>query len=132
MGEPLAFLIVEDDDLVLATLQRWLKRHGPTRVARTLAEAEAFLPRLGCIRGILLDLALPDGSGISFLSRVRELHPTLEVTIFSGHITAEHINAACDLGAFFLAKTARHSSSRLLRGFVARTSTPSVSPSFSR
>jgi DNA-binding NtrC family response regulator len=62
-------LIIEDESLLADSLADYLESKGfPTRVARTLREGrgllESFRPDL-----VLLDLTLPDGSGLEMLER---------------------------------------------------------------
>ncbi len=81
----LGILIVEDDEgdalLVRDELAEWLPR---ARIARshTLGEALAVLgPGIDCV---LLDLGLPDASGLEAVARLRERLPTVTLIVLTG------------------------------------------------
>ena len=91
-------LIVEDDvDLGLALLSA-LRVEGITcRWVRRLADA-APVPdeRVDCV---LLDLALPDGDGLTLLRRWRAHDSAVPVVILSARSSLEHRLAGLDGGA---------------------------------
>ncbi|MBY0337004.1 MAG: response regulator transcription factor [Acetobacteraceae bacterium] len=67
MAEERPILIVEDDDQVAATIAGALAREGwATETASTLAEGRALLDGTNP-RVVVVDLGLPDGSGIAFV-----------------------------------------------------------------
>lgn len=77
MMEQQTILLVEDDPNILLSNREFLSRRGYAMLAATtLAEAERVLknhsPNL-----ILLDIHLPDGSGLDFISRFR--NPSYEL-----------------------------------------------------
>jgi DNA-binding response OmpR family regulator len=75
-------LVVEDDALTHATLRRVLETSGhEVEAVGTVAEAYA---RLGNSRCIVLDLCLPDGSGLDVLRYVRERHLPVRVAVNTG------------------------------------------------
>ena len=62
----------------------------------------------GDIELVLLDLALPDSSGMSGLKRLREQAPEVTVVVLSADETPETVLAAIEAGAAgFIPKTAR-------------------------
>ncbi len=99
-----AFLIVEDEPLVAHSIARALGAHAPTHVARSLSQAQPYLERLSELAGVLLDLGLPDGSGLSFLAAVRARSKRLHVTVYTGRIDAALINAVYRLNGAFAVK----------------------------
>ena len=81
-GRKCRVLVVEDDALTHATLRRVLERSGhPVEAVGTIAAAIPLLPRAECL---VLDLALPDGSGIEILRRVRDLGLNVRVAVHTG------------------------------------------------
>ncbi len=93
-------LIVEDEELFAKAVLKRLAREGyQCHHAGTLARAEAFCreqqPDL-----ILLDMRLPDGSGLDFLGRLRNgLGPEVPVLVLSAYGELEDAVAAMKLNA---------------------------------
>lgn len=98
------FLLVEDDAAVAKSMARLLSTHAPAHVARSLSEARPYLDRLDELVGVILDLGLPDGSGLSFLEALRMRSDRLHVTVLTGSVEAALINAACRLNASYAVK----------------------------
>lgn len=102
-------LFVEDHPIVVDGLRSGLDKHPEVAVAghaATLAEAREFLSGPGCDI-VLLDLRLPDGSGLALLREFRELPDAPAFLILSSFLTPEYVSAAVALGAGgFLLKTA--------------------------
>jgi two-component system response regulator FixJ len=74
--------VVEDDALTHASLRRVLDKSGhEVEAVGTVAEA---YPRLAHSRCVVLDLQLPDGSGIDVLRYVRERHLPVRVAVNTG------------------------------------------------
>jgi len=75
--------------------------------AGTLAQAVAVLARHADIDVALLDLAMPDSSGLDALTRLREQAPDLRIVVLSADDTPATVHGAIDLGAAgFIPKTA--------------------------
>ena len=75
-------LVVEDDALTHTTLRRVIERSGhECESVGTMAEAYPRLRSFGCL---VLDLQLPDGSGIELLRYVRERQLPLRVAVHTG------------------------------------------------
>lgn len=91
-------LIVDDDARILTTLGSYLRESGfEVTTAANLEEARRLVganPDL-----ILLDLALPDGSGIDFLREVKTESSNQPVVMISGQATLRQAVAAIKLGA---------------------------------
>ena len=65
-------LLVEDDPMVQANNKKILERRGyQTRQALTLAEARSAIAA-EMPRAVILDIQLPDGSGLEFLREIRK------------------------------------------------------------
>lgn len=66
--------------------------------AQTAAEALRLL-EVGAPHVLLVDLGLPDGSGLRVISRVKSLHPECEVMVVSVFADEEHVVGAIAAGA---------------------------------
>ncbi len=98
---PLArVLIVEDEALFARSVARRLEKAGyACRIAGRLADAEAALREEGADL-LLLDMRLPDGSGLDFLQRLRErIDPQLAVIAMSAYGEVEDAVAAMKYAA---------------------------------
>ncbi|MGH7741529.1 MAG: sigma-54-dependent transcriptional regulator [Candidatus Eiseniibacteriota bacterium] len=97
-------LIVDDEPNIRSSLEGALGREGyQPESAGDLAAARA---RLGeSFDFVLLDVRLPDGSGVDLLEEIRQATPDTVVIVMSGHATIEDAVRATRLGAFdFLEK----------------------------
>jgi two-component system response regulator AtoC len=92
-------LLVEDDPLVRKVFRRHLTNHGYSvdeaeSVADVRARKDTLHPAL-----VLLDLHLPDGSGIDLLPELIEWWPTSPVIAITGDASVESAVRAMQLGA---------------------------------
>jgi response regulator NasT len=91
-------LVVEDDRLVLATLARGLEDEGfEVSAARTAAEAVALLAKRSPDLA-LLDVRLPDGSGIDLAKHLQE-RAGVPFLFLSAYGDVDVVQRAVDLGA---------------------------------
>lgn len=82
-------LVVDDDSTLRSTLAQTLRVWGyQTFEAGTLAETFINLNREQ-FDAVLLDVKLPDGSGISALDELRRRWPELVVIVITGYVTPE-------------------------------------------
>jgi two-component system response regulator AtoC len=90
-------LIVDDDAVARSTLAELVARDGfTTAVAANLAEArESFTPAPDLV---LVDLVLPDGSGIELLSEPKIAYRS-DIVLITGHASVESSVDAMRLGA---------------------------------
>ncbi|HKP80862.1 MAG TPA: response regulator, partial [Pyrinomonadaceae bacterium] len=80
-------LIADDDTTIRSTLAEAVRAWGyHTIEAATLAETLAVVDREHP-HGLLLDVKLPDGSGISALDELRRRSPELVIIIITGYVT---------------------------------------------
>src|SRR5262245_38769024 len=99
-SEPLRLLLVDDDDLLRQTLAKRFERQGLT-VATAANGAEAVArAETGRLDVALLDLHLPDMSGIDVLARLKELRPELEALMLTAHGSIETAIEAMKRGAY--------------------------------
>ncbi len=98
-------LIIDDDDTLRSLLAAELGRFGHViRVAAT-AEQGIRLAQETEPDVLLLDLSLPDQSGLDVLKRLRAEQPALEVIVLTAHGTIDSAIAAMKMGAYeFLQK----------------------------
>ena len=99
-----SFLIVEDDPAVSAAVRRTFDRFRPTHSVTSLSAARDYLTTSPACSGLVVDLGLPDGSGLSLVSEVRARNAQLPVLILTGTAAPELINAAFALRADYLCK----------------------------
>jgi DNA-binding NtrC family response regulator len=97
---PIRLLVVDDDELLRQTLARRFERQGMTvSVASNGAEAisRAAEARFDVA---LLDLHLPDMSGIDVLAHLKEAQPELEALMLTAHGSIETAIQAMKRGAY--------------------------------
>jgi two-component system response regulator HydG len=93
-------LLVDDEEALCTAAEKILVKEG-YRV-RTVNTAQEGLAKFEVEGADLLitDLMLPDLDGISLLKRAKELRPTIEVIVITGHGTVEKAVEAMRLGAY--------------------------------
>jgi len=92
-------LIVEDEEVLGKNIRRTLEKIGhAVTVAPSCAEAERLFAEIHPDL-TLLDLRLPDGSGLDLLGRLRAEHPSATVLMMTAHATIEDAVRAIKLGA---------------------------------
>ncbi len=93
-------LVVDDDPNLRKTLSYILRNKGyETAVAGTGAEAIAVMEQ-GSISLALIDLMLPDMSGIEVMARLKAISPLTEVIVLTGHASMDTAIEATREGAF--------------------------------
>lgn len=111
-------LIVDDDASVRALIAEQLSHGGEfaPREAASLGEAERLVLALPpAFDAILLDSSLPDGDGLRFCARLRQMGVLVPILIISGHAAEADIVRGLDAGASdYIAKPFR------LRELLAR------------
>jgi two-component system, NtrC family, nitrogen regulation response regulator NtrX len=93
-------LIVDDEEAIRSSLAGILEDEG----YRTVAAADGIDALSLCARElpglVLLDIWMPRMDGIETLQRLKELHPSLNVIMMSGHGTIETAVKSTKLGAY--------------------------------
>jgi two-component system, NarL family, response regulator DevR len=98
---PLRLLVVDDHEIVRQGLIAFLDRHGQFQVvaeagtcAEAISQARRFVPDL-----VLMDLRLPDASGIEACRRVRDEFPAMQVVFLTSSPAEADVFAAVVAGA---------------------------------
>ncbi|HEX9101155.1 MAG TPA: sigma-54 dependent transcriptional regulator [Polyangia bacterium] len=93
-------LVVDDERLIRTSLERALSALGhEVESADSVAAATAALARTR-FDAIVLDLKLPDGSGLELVRRVGQEAPETKVVVITAHGTVDAAVEAMKLGAF--------------------------------
>jgi DNA-binding NtrC family response regulator len=97
---PIRLLIVDDDDQLRQTLARRFQREG--MVVTAAASGEEALTKTPDLHWdvALLDLHMPDMSGIELLGKLKEFQPEIEVLLLTGHGSMETAILAMKRGAY--------------------------------
>ncbi|HUI05536.1 MAG TPA: sigma-54 dependent transcriptional regulator [Verrucomicrobiae bacterium] len=100
MARRAEILLVDDEEALCTAAEKILAKEG-YRV-HSVNTAKDGLAKFEAEGGDLLitDLLLPDLDGISLLKRAKELRPTIEVIVITGHGTIEKAVEAMRLGAY--------------------------------
>src|SRR6202034_3253473 len=141
-------LVLDDEPNIGASLRLILEREGySVALARSIAEARPAAERADLL---LLDVRLPDGSGIEFLRHLREREFLAPAIMVSGHGTIAEAVEATRAGAFdflekplsrdkvllslrnALAESELREENRRLREMVGGSRMIGASPAFSR
>jgi DNA-binding NarL/FixJ family response regulator len=121
--QPARFLIVEDEVSTARTLARLVRTHGIALIAGSVREALALLRESPPCSGLILDLGLPDGSGLDVLAQHRTAHPRTPAVILTGSTERDVVNRAQSLGAGYLLKPVRTAA---IEGFLRAASEDEV------
>lgn len=95
-----SLLVIDDEAPILKAFERAFSNDNTTVLtAKTAAEGEAtFLEAKPDV--VVIDLSLPDTSGLECFKRLRELDPRVPVIFITGHGTVESAIEATKLGAY--------------------------------
>jgi DNA-binding NarL/FixJ family response regulator len=109
------FLIVEPDADTAAILVRLCSDMRPSTAVGTFEDARRILEdrRIWC--GVILELELPDGSGLNLLERLRAIHPFVPALVLTSLTEPAAINRVHGLRAEYHCKPTRR---RALGGFL--------------
>ena len=98
-------LIVEDDKKVLDFLHRLLSTKGYSTVRANRGSLGLHLASVEKPDMVVLDLGLPDCSGIDVLKQLKAMNEAIQVIILTGYGSQKAVRDAMELGAFdFLTK----------------------------
>jgi ActR/RegA family two-component response regulator len=98
-------LVVEDDSSFARCVERIVTRIGAeVTVAESAGTAMLRLADMNAWSGFIVDVGLPDGSGLDVLSRARELRQSTPALILTGLLNHEIACVAFELHADYLLK----------------------------
>ncbi len=97
-------LIVEDDRICARALTRLIGREYSVRAVTTKAEALKELERIDSFRAAVIDVQLPDGSGLDVLEEAHLRRPDLPVSVITAYLQSDVIQKIFSFDARFLAK----------------------------
>ncbi|MDM0078859.1 response regulator transcription factor [Variovorax sp. J2P1-59] len=111
-GQVISVLIVEDDEFLLAEfveMVRTSQKLGLAGTATSLASARASMAKLGPPDVAVIDLGLPDGSGIQLIRELLEISPRVRVLVMTVFGDEAHVVQALEAGAsgYLLKETSR-------------------------
>jgi two-component system OmpR family response regulator len=98
-------LVVDDDALVRWALSAELDPLYDVRSVATIREARACVAPGEPVDAVVLDIGLPDGSGLTFLRELAKARPEVAALVLSGH-SGIHDQARA-AGAAFMSKPFR-------------------------
>lgn len=111
-------LLVEDDARLARACARALGRYQSTKIVGDLASARAALATTQSITGLIIDVFLPDGTGLDLLDEARAAGLGVPALLVSGHAGLEILEHCFRLDAQFLTKPVP---AELLADFAKRT-----------
>lgn len=98
-------LIVEDDVGVARAVSRVLPHPLTPLVVRTVVEARAALDTALMLVGAVVDIGLPDGSGLDVVQMLRsDASKKVPVVVLTGLLNADLVNQVTALGAQYVCK----------------------------
>ncbi|MBX3230343.1 MAG: response regulator [Labilithrix sp.] len=102
-GDSLAFLVVEDVVVVRDALVRALASHGHVEAVGNLATARTALATRR-FDSLIVDVGLPDGSGLDLIPLARQKWPAIWVLVLTGLSDHAVVSKAHELGVRYLLK----------------------------
>jgi DNA-binding NtrC family response regulator len=101
MTSPIRLAVVDDEEITCRRLARRFEGRG--YVVETFPLGAPFLERMAhtTFDVVLLDVRLPDGSGMEVLRRIRTAAPATEVIMMTGFASVDDAVEAVKQGAFY-------------------------------
>jgi len=98
---PPSILLVEDHPAFAKALLSILNKKGNMNVVAVATTAEQALEQLPELKVdlVLVDVSLPQMSGINFVAALHEKYPDLPCVMLSGHMSSQYARRALDAGA---------------------------------
>jgi DNA-binding NarL/FixJ family response regulator len=96
-----SILIIEDHMLFANAIQRLLARQTDLEIVEIVQSGEEALKKLPELKVdlVLVDVSLPTMNGIDLVQQIRTEFPHLRCLMLSGHMTANYVKRALDVGA---------------------------------
>jgi DNA-binding NtrC family response regulator len=99
-NSPLRLLIVDDDDDLRSMLEQRFQKTGMSVTAAATAADGLAQAGQRIFDVALLDLHLPDGTGIELLAKLKEIQPEIEALMLTAHGSMETAIESMKLGAY--------------------------------
>jgi DNA-binding NarL/FixJ family response regulator len=92
----ISILLVEDHPIFAKVLLRFLIERGHMEVASVAGSAEEALAQIPDLDVdlVLVDVSLPQRSGISLVLVLHQQYPDLPCVMLSGHLSAQYVRRA--------------------------------------
>ena len=96
-----SILLVEDHKIFARALQRVLRDRGNLDVITVVESAEEALEKIPELNVdlVLVDVSLPQRSGISLVIALQAKYPNLPCVMLSGHVSQHYARSSLDAGA---------------------------------
>ncbi len=96
-----SILLVEDHAIVAKALTRVLHERGNLDVVAIAESGEKALEKLQNLKVdlALVDVSLPNMSGIELVAEIQNKYPSLPCLMLSGHMSAHYVRRSLDAGA---------------------------------
>src|ERR1044071_4481217 len=98
-AEPLGLLVVDDEEAVRSSLERFLKGQGYDVLTANSGETALRAVRSHRLACLLLDLRLPDASGVDLVPKLLEIEPDAAILILSAVDEAASATLCMQAGA---------------------------------
>lgn len=98
MGNPLKILIVEDEMVLRETVRKILSEAGYLVTAVETGAAALAAARGQEFDVALLDVKLPDTSGVDVLEHIKQMYPRMEAVVMTAYEVEDAIHKAFALG----------------------------------
>lgn len=100
MDSKVSILLVDDEELVLEVGLKMLQRMGYNAFgARNSAEALAAYQKKGdTIDLVVLDINLPDESGVNTYKKIKDINPDAKVILATGYVETAAVTELMNLG----------------------------------
>ena len=94
-------LIVDDYPVNRETLKGLFKRYFPSMIVEEARDGQEAMDKLESFRPhlILMDIRLPDGSGLELTKKIKETNPDSKVLVLTGYHYPEYQERATLYGA---------------------------------
>ena len=100
MDDQFRVLVIDDDDPGREVMELLLRRAGFVAQSVSNGADGVAVVQEGATDLVLVDLFLPDTSGIEILKEIRQVAPEIEVVVITGHASAQTAVAAMKEGAY--------------------------------
>ena len=96
-----SILLVEDHEIFARALQRVLIERGHLDVVAVAQSAEEALEKIAGLEVdlVLVDVSLPERSGISLVLSLQQKYPELPCVMLSGHVSPHYARSSLAAGA---------------------------------